>query len=73
MRVDELRVKTIPPTPKQINYMQILFADTGFTLNSRNAWLTHKYKRLINHLDELTFKEGQEVITQLKEIRGDKN
>ena len=68
----KVEITRIPPTPKMINYMQILFNDTGFTLNSRNAWLTSRYHRLIKYLDELGFAEAHEVIRDLKVIRGDK-
>ena len=68
----KVEITRIPPTPRMINYMEILFNDTGFMRESRNAWLTHKFKRLIHYLDELGFAEGREVIQNLKVIRGDK-
>ena len=62
-----------PPTAKQLDYLLILFNDCGFEdINSRNAWLTHRFQRLIKHCDELTSREASEVITILKQIREDK-
>lgn len=58
-----------PPTPKMVDYMLLLFNECGFTIGSRNAWLSHKFQRLIRHLDDLSFNEGSEVIGRLKEIR----
>lgn len=71
--MSNIKITRIPPTPPQIHYMEILFNDTGFTTNSRNAWLTFYYHRKIEHLDELGFSEAKEVIARLKEIRGDKS
>ena len=69
----QVQITRIPPSKAMQSYMEILFNDTGFTRESRNAWLTHKYHRLIKYLDELSFAEGKEVIAKLKEIRGDKS
>ena len=57
----------------QQNYMAILFNDCGFTDNSRNVWLSNRFKRTIKYLDEVRFFEASDVvIPRLKEIRGDK-
>jgi hypothetical protein len=53
----------------QQEYLLILFNDTGFTINSRNAWLTARYKRPVKYLSELIPREASDVIARLKEIR----
>lgn len=63
-------VKLPKPTPKMIDYMMLLFNETGFeSIDQRNAWLTHQFNRSIKHLDELTISEGHKVIDRLKDIR----
>ena len=58
----------------QTDYLLILFNDTGFsTINARNAWLTARYKRKIEHLGDLSSSERHSVIERLKEIRSDQN
>lgn len=57
------------PTKKQLDYLLILFNDCNFTHESRNAWLTHMFHRLIKAPDELTRGEASQVIERLKEIR----
>ncbi len=68
---DKSKPNSNPPSKKMIDYMTLLFYDTGFTYESRNAWLTNMYKRNIKHIDELSMHEGHEVINRLKEIRED--
>lgn len=53
----------------QQDYLLILFNDTGFTTESRYAWLTAQYKRSIKYLDDLTISERSFTIKRLKEIR----
>lgn len=57
------------PSNKQKNYLFILFNDCGFTRESRNAWLTHRYSRLIKDLDDLNIVEASDIIEVLKGIR----
>jgi len=57
------------PTPKMLNYLLLLFNECDFTINSRNVWLSERYKRKINHLDELAQSEAHAVIERLKDIR----
>ena len=59
----------VPPTHKQMVYMDILFNITGFTRNSRNAFLSAEVKRSIKYLDELKYFEASDIITRLKAIR----
>lgn len=66
---DQPRNRRILPSRAQTDYLLILFNDCGFTINSRNAWLTAKFHRLIGHLDDLSIGEASQVISELKVIR----
>lgn len=57
----------------QLDYLHILFNDLGFTIESRNAWLTARYKRIINYLGDLTMPERSSTIERLKDIRESRN
>lgn len=64
------------PTHAQKDYILILANDCGFTINSRNVWLSNEFKRSINDIDELHRWEASLAIGRLKEIRqglNDKN
>lgn len=62
----------VPATPKQQEYMAILFIDCGFTRQERNAWLGEELLRDIKFLDDLSGTEASVVIDKLKEIKAGK-
>lgn len=61
-----------PATQPQINFLEILFGDLGFTRYQRNAYLSREMGREIGYLDDLTVKEASLLITALKEKKEDR-
>ena len=58
-------------TPRQINYMLILFNELGFTINSRNVWLAARFERKFQDIGEVRFFEAMGVLEWLKKLRKD--
>lgn len=62
------------PTKKQIEFLEILFNDCGFTTRLvRNDYLSRRLGRRIGYLDELTFLEVKDLIPELKQRRDEAN
>lgn len=64
-----MKLKFETPTQKQIEYLEILFIDCGFSRENRNAWLSANTGRDIKYLDQLTKEEASKFISELKEIK----
>ncbi len=60
-----------PATEAQINFLEILFNDLGYTRKQRNARLTDDLGREIKFLDNLTIPEASRLIETLKEEKED--
>ena len=60
-----------PATEAQINFLEILFNDLGYTRKQRNAKLTDDLSREIKFLDDLTIPEASKMIETLKEEKED--
>jgi hypothetical protein len=59
-------------TPRQYEYLEILFNDLGYNKIQRNAWLTDLFKRKITALLDLNKDEASQVIGLLKEQKESK-
>jgi hypothetical protein len=62
--------KQPPATKKQIDYLEVLFNDCGFTLATRKIWLLEGYK--VEYTEGLNMYEASAVITYLKELKAQK-
>lgn len=52
------------PTQRQLNYLQILFNDLGYTAEQKHAKLKADF--FVDHLDELTISQASALINELK-------
>lgn len=59
----------IPPTPKQLNYLEILFNELGFTINSREVFMSNEFNRPVKGLDGIGKFEASFIIERLKAMR----
>jgi hypothetical protein len=55
-----------------VEYLIILFNDTGFTTEMRNAWLSARTGRNIKFIDDLRYHEASAAIDDLKAIKENK-
>lgn len=59
-------------TPKQQNYLEVLFGDLGFSRIARNEFLSREVGRTISYLDELSTAEASAMINALVERKEDR-
>lgn len=64
-------IKHSSPTPKQKDYLEILFNDLSYSRSMRNAQLSNWMNRKIEFLDDLSRDEASLAIERLKGIRED--
>ena len=64
-----MKIPLTPPTRKQIEYIEILSNDCGFTRKARNVWLSLEVDRIINSVDMLDKNEATDIINLLKSLK----
>lgn len=59
----------MPPTDKQINYLEILFNDLGFNRAQRIAWLNQEVEYHVHDLGDLDSRDASRMIDKMKRMK----